>query len=262
MTDDGALTDDETVTDDAVESLAREIRDAESVVAFSGAGVSTASGIPDFRGEDGLWNRYDVEDFHLRRLRADPAGFWTDRLDLAEEIHADAEPNAAHEALARLERAGHLDGVVTQNVDGLHREAGSDEVVELHGNGARVVCLDCEERFDAEAVRERVRDGERPPKCDCGGLLKPDVVLFGERLPEAAMLRAQSLAEDSDVFLAIGSSLSVEPAAGLPRTAARRGATLAIANLDPTPLSEPAAYDFRADVTDLLPRLADAVAAD
>ena len=242
-----------------IDSLAREIRDADSVVAFTGAGVSTASGIPDFRGEDGLWDRYDMDDFHVRRLRADPAKFWDDRLDLAEELYADAGPNAAHDALARLEGAGAVDAVVTQNVDGLHRAAGSDDVIELHGNGARVVCLDCEERFAAEAVRERVRDGERPPTCDCGGLLKPDVVLFGERLPEAAMLRAQSLAEGSDVFLAVGSSLSVEPAAGLPRAAARRGATLAVVNLDETPLSDRAAYDFRADVTDLLPRLTDAV---
>ncbi|MFC5969771.1 NAD-dependent protein deacylase [Halomarina salina] len=247
------------MTDDAVDSLASEIRDAEAVVAFTGAGVSTASGIPDFRGEDGLWNRYDVDDFHVRRLRADPAGFWADRLDLAEELYADAGPNAAHEALARLEEAGHVEAVVTQNVDGLHHAAGSESVIELHGNGSRVACLDCGERFDAESVRERVRGGERPPTCDCGGLLKPDVVLFGEQLPEAAMLRAQSLAEGADVFLAVGSSLSVEPAAGLPRAAERRGATLAVVNLDETPLSDRAAYDLRADVTDVLPRLADAV---
>jgi NAD-dependent deacetylase len=245
--------------DDRVASLAAEVRGADSTVAFTGAGVSTASGIPDFRGEDGLWTRYDVEDFHVRRLRADPAGFWTDRLDLAEELRADADPNPAHEALARLERAGHLDAVVTQNVDGLHRAAGSDEVVKLHGNGSRVVCTDCGDRFDAEPVRERVREGERPPRCDCGGLLKPDVVLFGERLPEAALLRARALAEGADVFLAVGSSLTVEPAAGLPRRAAADGATLAVANLDETPFSGRATYDLRADVTDVLPRLADAV---
>ncbi|MFD1512631.1 SIR2 family NAD-dependent protein deacylase [Halomarina rubra] len=239
-----------------VDSLAAEIRAADTVVAFTGAGVSTASGIPDFRGEGGLWNRYDMEDFHVRRFRADPAGFWTDRLDLAEELYADAGPNAAHDALARLERTGHLDAVVTQNVDGLHRAAGSEEVVELHGNGSRVVCVDCGERSDAEAVRERVRGGERPPTCDCGGLLKPDVVLFGEQLPEAAMLRARSLAREADVFLAVGSSLSVEPAAGLPRTAATRGGTLAIVNLDRTALSERAEYDLRADVTDVLPPVA------
>ncbi|MWG33591.1 NAD-dependent deacylase [Halomarina oriensis] len=248
------------MTDDAtIEALADTVRAAESVVAFTGAGVSTASGIPDFRGEDGLWNRYDTNDFHVRRLRADPAGFWVDRLDLAEELAADVGPNPAHEALARLEAAGHLDAVVTQNVDGLHRAAGSEDVIELHGDRSRVVCLDCGDRSDAEAVRERVRDGERPPRCDCGGLLKPDVVLFGEQLPVGAMQRAQSLARGADVFLAVGSSLSVEPAAGLPRTAAAHGATLAIVNLDETPLSDRAAFDVRDDVTDVLPRLADRV---
>jgi NAD-dependent deacetylase len=249
------------MTDDGrVAALAEAVRGADSVVAFTGAGVSTASGIPDFRGEDGLWERYDMNDFHVRRLRADPAGFWADRLDLAAELYGDVGPNAAHEALARLEAAGHLDAVVTQNVDGLHRAAGSEDVVELHGNGSRVACLDCDRRFDAEPVRDRVRAGERPPHCDCGGLLKPDVVLFGEQLPVGAMQRAQRLAREADVFLAVGSSLSVEPAAGLPRTAATRGATLAVVNLEATPLSDRAAFDLRGDVTDVLPRLADRVA--
>lgn len=237
--------------------LASEIRTAERVVALTGAGVSTASGVPDFRGPDGLWTRYDMADFHLSRFEADPAGFWRDRLDLAAELYdREIEPNAAHEALAGLAEAGHLTGLVTQNVDGLHEAAGHEEAVELHGNGQRAVCTDCGRRFDAPAVRERVRGGELPPRCgDCGGLVKPDVVLFGEQLPDDARLRAQSLARRCDVFLAVGSSLTVEPAASLPREAAVRGATLAVVNLEETPLSKRADYDIRADVTEVLPRV-------
>jgi len=237
------------------------IRDADSVVAMTGAGVSTASGIPDFRGPDGLWSQYDAEDFHISRFEADPAGFWTDRLSMAEELYGgDVSPNAAHETLATLEDAGRLDAVITQNVDGLHQAAGSDSVIELHGNDRRVVCRECRTRYDAERTRRRVRDGARPPACEaCGGLLKPDVVLFGEQLPEHALYRAHALAQRADVFLVVGSSLSVEPAASLPEEAAGRGSTLVLVNLERTPLSGRAEYDFRADATDALPRLVEAV---
>lgn len=242
---------------DDLSALASEIRDAERVVALTGAGVSTASGIPDFRGDSGVWTRLDPSDFHRRRFDRDPTGFWEDRLLLHETMYAadDIAPNAAHEALAALAAADRLDAIVTQNTDGLH--AGADaEVIELHGNAHRVVCTDCGERVAAAPVRERVRDGELPPRCaGCGGLLKPDVVLFGEQLPPAALARAEQLAADADAFLAIGSSLTVEPAASLPRDAARRGATLAVINLESTPHSSRADYDVRADVTDVLPDL-------
>jgi NAD-dependent deacetylase len=280
---------------DDLRFAARAIADADSVVGMTGAGVSTASGVPDFRGDDGLWERHDPMDFHVDRFEADPEGFWTDRLALHESIYgtddesgseasegnntgsdaagagedaedgadgsAAIEPNAAHEALAALEADGHLDALITQNVDGLHAAAGSEELIEIHGSGERVVCRSCRSRFPAEPVRERVREGERPPACaDCGDPLKPDVVLFGESLPEYALLRAHALAEKADVFLVAGSSLSVEPAASLPHTAADRGATMVVVNLDATPLSGRAEYDFRTDVTDLLPRLREAIA--
>ncbi|MFB6171384.1 MAG: NAD-dependent protein deacylase [Haloarculaceae archaeon] len=246
--------------EDELRFAAQAIRDADSVVAMTGAGISTASGIPDFRGEDGLWQTHDPDDFHLRRFEADPGGFWTDRMDVVADLYDDVAPNAAHEALADLQAAGHLDALVTQNVDGLHQEAGHDEVIELHGNGQRVACRDCRRRYPADPVRERVADGEAPPTCEeCGGVLKPDVVLFGEQLPEHALLQAHSRAEKADAFLVVGSSLTVEPAASLPETAAGRGATLVIANFDETPLSSQAEYDWRADVTEVLPRLRDAV---
>ncbi|ADJ14372.1 NAD-dependent protein deacylase [Halalkalicoccus jeotgali] len=243
--------------DDAIDRLASAIRRAESTVALTGAGLSTASGIPDFRGEEGIWNaQFDPADFRIERFLSDPAGFWTDRLALHEAMFGtEIEPNVAHEALATMESRGRLDAVITQNTDGLHAAAGSREVFELHGNAHRVVCMDCGHRGDAEPVRERVRGGERPPRCDCGGLLKPDVVLFGELLPEAIMAEAQRRARESDVFLAVGSSLTVEPAGSLPKIAARDG-FLAVCNFDPTPHDDRAAVVLHEDVTEVLPALA------
>lgn len=243
--------------DEATARLADAIRNADSTVALTGAGVSTASGIPDFRGEDGIWNaQFDPSDFRIGRFLSDPAGFWEDRVKLHEAMFpGEIEPNAAHDALAELESQGRLDALITQNTDGLHGEAGSTELFELHGNAHRVVCMDCGRKIDAEPVRERVREGESPPRCDCGGLLKPDVVLFGESLPGTIMAEAQRRARECDVFLAVGSSLTVEPAASLPKAGARDG-VLAICNFDPTPHDDRADALVREDVTEVLPELA------
>lgn len=245
-------------------SLVDAIRTADSVVALTGAGVSTASGIPDFRSEDGVWSEYDPNDFHIRRFRTDPDGFWRERVEMVEDLFGgDFEPNAAHEALSNLEADGYLDTLITQNVDGLHQEAGSEDLIEIHGNGQRVVCTGCGRTLDIEPVMDRVRDGETPPICErCEDVLKPDVVLFGERLPDGELLRAQSAARSADVFFAIGSSLTVEPAASLPRHAHRNGGTLCIVNLDRTDLSGRAEYEFREDVTEVLPRIADSLSDD
>ncbi|MFC6835926.1 SIR2 family NAD-dependent protein deacylase [Halomarina ordinaria] len=251
------MDEDASIDDRTLRFAAGALADAGSAVAMTGAGVSTASGIPDFRGPDGVWARYDAEDFHISRFEADPAGFWADRLDLVDDLLGEGrEPNAAHEALAALEREGVLEGVVTQNVDGLHQAAGSESVVELHGNGEHVVCVDCGARDALDAVR----DGDLPPRCPaCDGLYKPDVVLFGEQLPEYAWYRAHAMAQNAGAFLVAGSSLSVEPAASLPREAAARGTTLLLVNHERTALSGRAEYDFRADVTEALPALVDAV---
>jgi len=246
------------VDDETMDALADAVQEAEHTVALTGAGVSTASGVPDFRGEDGLWERYDPSDFHRRRLDADPEGFWTDRLELRADLYeADIEPNAAHEALAAMEASGQLDAVLTQNVDGLHAAAGSESAVELHGSNVRVACDDCGRTRPADPVFERAHEGERPPRCEtCSGVLRPDVVLFGERPPEDAFDRAQRQARRADVFLAVGSSLTVRPASTLPEMALEGGATLAVVNFDPTPVTDRAAFDLRADVTAVLPELA------
>ncbi|MFC7236269.1 SIR2 family NAD-dependent protein deacylase [Halosegnis marinus] len=245
-----------------IAAAADRLRVADSVVAFTGAGVSTASGIPDFRSEGGIWERWNPDDFHVRRFRADPDGFWRDRAAMVAEVYDGPEPNAAHEALADLESAGVLDRVVTQNVDGLHTAAGSENVVEIHGSGDRVACTDCGTRRAADPYYESVRAGEvdGAPRCpDCDGVLKPDVVLFGEAMPTGPLGTAKRLAREADAFLVVGSSLTVEPAASLPGRAADTGADLFVANLDPTRVSERAAFDFRADVTEVLPALRDRV---
>lgn len=248
---------------DDLEAAALAIADADRAVAMTGAGVSTASGVPDFRSDGGLWDRYDPEEFHVGRFERDPAGFWELWVEIQAEVFEDAKvaPNPAHEALADLEAAGHLDAVVTQNVDGLHQAAGSDAVIELHGTHDRVECRRCGRKSAAAGAVERARDGEGPPRCEaCSGVLKPASVLFGETLPESALIRAHVHAEKSDAFLVAGSSLTVEPAASLPQTAAETGATLIVVNDEPTTHDGLAACVFREDVTDVLPRIRDAVA--
>ena len=247
---------------DDLAAVASEIGDAERAVVMTGAGLSTASGISDFRGEGGLWERYDPDDFHVASFERDPAGFWELWVEIDEEVFGreSVAPNAAHRALADLEAAGAVEAVLTQNVDGLHRAAGSESVIRLHGDHDRVECRGCGRRSAADDALECARDGELPPRCSaCSGALKPASVLFGEPLPESALLRAHVHAEKSDVFLVAGSSLTVEPAASLPETAAERGATLVIVNEGPTAHDDLATYRFREDVTDVLPRLRDRV---
>ncbi|WP_137286381.1 SIR2 family NAD-dependent protein deacylase [Halorussus salinisoli] len=254
---------------DRIEAAARDLREADAAVALTGAGVSAPSGVPPFRGEDGIWSEYDPDAFDVWRFRRDPGEFWSDWLDLrADLLDADLEPNPAHDALAGLSTTGHLDAVVTQNIDGLHDDAaadrgddaGSDEVIELHGNARRAVCRNCGWTTPADDARERADSGDLPPQCAvCDGALKPDAVLFGEQLPRDALARARQLAADSDVVVVAGSSLTVEPAASLPAEAVDRGATLIVVNLDETPLDSRADYVFRDDVTEVLPAIRDAV---
>ena len=244
-----------------IETLVDALNESATTVVLTGAGVSTASGIPSFRGEDGLWSEFDPEAFHRRRLDADPEGFWADRIDLRGRIYSGDDaaitPNPAHEAIANLESKGFLDAVLTQNIDGLHQEAGSDRVVELHGSHRQVTCDDCGQRESAEAAFDRATDGELPPRCDCGGVLRPDVVLFGESLPDDAIAAANRLAHRADCFLAVGSSLTVHPAAGLPVRATRSDATLGIVNLDPTEKDSLADIVLTGDVTVVLPAIVD-----
>lgn len=244
-------------TQEDLDTLAKALHQADHGIALTGAGLSAASGIPTFRGEDGVWgDAFEEADFHIRRFERDPSGFWEDRLELNNVLRPDeVEPNAGHEALAELTNADVLDAVVTQNTDGLHQAAGTERVLELHGNAERVACFSCGRTKPADRIRDRVRSGENPPTCsECGGIFKPDVVLFGELLPRETLGEAKDLASKSDVILAAGSSLTVDPAASLPTY--QRSGVLAVINLAETRYASRAEYTFRADVTELLPELA------
>lgn len=250
-----------------LDAVADRLERAGSAVALTGAGVSAPSGIPTFRGEDGIWETgFDERDFHIGRFETDPAGFWRDRLDLHEAmLPGDVSPNPAHDALADLEARGHLDAVLTQNTDGLHQRAGSERVLELHGSNRAVECRACGQTAAAEPVRERVRAavesggeaGENPPTCgECGGVLEPAVVLFGEVLPRQTFREARELAAGSDLLLAAGSSLTVHPAASL---AAETRGSLVVVNAESTPADGRADHVLRGDVADVLPALRDRV---
>ena len=235
--------------------LAQLVRDARSVVALTGAGVSVPSGIPDFRSPGtGLWQQVDpMEVAHIDAFHGDPARFWGFYGPRFATLSSKL-PNRAHQALAELERRGLLDAVITQNVDMLHRKAGTRELVEVHGSIASCSCPACGRAVTPDQVRERLRaEPDGVPRCDhCGGPLKPDVVLFGELLPEDALRRAQELCERAGLLLCIGSSLEVYPVAGLPALTLAGGGVVAILTQGPTPIDELASVRLNGDVVDEL----------
>ena len=211
---------------------------ARRVVFFTGAGISTESGIPDFRSPGGIWTRFRPIDFG-EFMASDEARreAWRRKFETDKTLRA-AEPNAGHAAIARLVRQGKASCVVTQNIDGLHQASGvpDERVVELHGNTTYARCLACGERHELDPIRERFeRDGEAPI-CRCGGYVKTATISFGQAMPEAAMARAEEETNACDLFVAVGSSLVVYPAAGFPALAKRRGAGLVILNREPTDL--------------------------
>lgn len=244
-----------------LDDLADALRDADTAVALTGAGISKPSGLPTYRGNDGIWREFGRETFCRTRFEADPSGYWEDRIELREAVYADGrpDPNVAHEALAELDADGHLDGILTQNVDGLHRDAGSADVLELHGTDRTVSCDECGDRVDADPVFERASADDVPPRCDCGGIYRPDVLMYGEEFPDDRFERARSLADSADWLLVAGSSLMVQGVRDLPKMAAEGGGTVAIVNLERTPADAVATHVLRRDVTDVLPALAERV---
>jgi NAD-dependent deacetylase len=234
--------------------LAELVRSAERTVVLTGAGISVPSGIPDFRSPGtGLWANVDpMEVAHISVWRRDPERFWGFYGQRFATLDG-KRPNGAHRALAELERTGRLDGVITQNIDGLHGAAGTRELVEIHGSVATASCLACGERYPLAETRRRLdADSAGVPRCACGQPLKPDVVLFGELLDEAAIERASALAAGADLMLCIGSSLEVYPAAGLPELTLAAGGALAIVTQSATPYDRVAAVRLAGDVVEEL----------
>lgn len=231
--------------DDAqLDRIAEMLASAERGVSFTGAGISTESGIPDFRSPGGFWDRNDASKFTIQNFVRDPE-HRKERWKMAAErrsfVRDDVEPNDGHRALARLEELGLFRGVITQNVDRLHQRAGSKEVLELHGNATEYMCLSCDDRGPISDVIERVKAGEEDPSCEhCGGIVKTATVSFGQQLPADIVMEARRWSYDADVFLVVGSSLLVYPAAGFPEIAKSAGADLVIVNKEPTPQDETA----------------------
>jgi NAD-dependent deacetylase len=222
-----------------IRTAAAIIGDAERLVVLTGAGVSTESGIPDFRSPGGIWSKYDPREFTFDRFCASAEvrrGYWEMGASLYPLLR-DAAPNTAHRALAALERRGGLERIVTQNIDGLHQKAGSspERVIEIHGTALAVTCLTCGWRTDRDTIQTRFAAGDVDPRCACGGLLKPATVSFGQAMPERETAQAFTDARAADAFLVVGSSLVVYPAASLPGVAVERGAPLVIVNREETP---------------------------
>ena len=250
----------ETLTD----QVADLIIDAKRIIVFTGAGVSTESGIPDFRSPGGLWDRFDPDDFTYQKFVSNANArrkqwqlLWKERLT------REVKSNPAHYAIAELDRLGKLDCVITQNVDNLQQKAGvpDDKVFELHGNMQRVICLSCGRGYPLEQIRTRLDEGEEIPDCEvCHGILKPAIVLFGEPMPEEVLHEATLRADNCDLFIVIGSSLVVYPAALMPVYATDAGAKLVIINLSPTPMDEQAAVLIRAKAGEAMSKIAQKVA--
>ncbi len=248
--------------DGPLDTIAQWLADARHVVVLTGAGISTESGIPDFRGPDGVWTKNPAAEKtanleHYMGSREVRVQAWRNRV---EGKYFTAEPNEGHRALVAIEqRLGPaFDTLVTQNVDGLHHAAGSDpaRVIEIHGNVREVKCLGCDWRADMQVALDRVRAGEEDPECpECGDILKSATISFGENLVAADLERAQQAALRADVFLALGTSLGVYPAAALPEFAARRGARLVIFNAQDTPFDDYADAVSHAPLGEILPAL-------
>ncbi len=240
-----------------VPRAAEILSSAKRGVALTGAGVSAESGIPTFRGEGGLWTQYDpVKVASIDSFLADPQSYWQVSRERGRVALA-ARPNAGHVALAELEAVGRIVAVVTQNTDGLHQDSGSKRVIELHGSGRKVECLDCGRIEPRSEVQARL-DVEMPPRCpNCGGsVLKPTVVLFGEPMPAAAVQEAFELARSADVILVVGSSLVVYPAAEIPLVALRAGARMIVVNAEPTPFDRWAEVVIHGRSGEVLPEIA------
>nr|WP_321457265.1 Sir2 family NAD-dependent protein deacetylase [uncultured Cohaesibacter sp.] len=223
------------------EQLAELIEHSDHIVAFTGAGISTESGIPDFRSPNGLWAKMEpimFDDFvSNEETRLED---WRRRFIQNEEF-LQSEPNEGHLALVRLAERGKLDCVITQNIDGLHQRSGlsPDKVIEIHGNGTFATCLDCHEPMSLAVAKSHIEETASAPTCPrCGGLVKTAIINFGQAMPEQEMMSAMQLSGDCDLFIVLGSSLVVYPAAGLPQIAKQHGAKLVIINRDPTPLDE------------------------
>jgi len=257
------------VTEQSLDALVDKVADliinANRVVVFTGAGISTESGLPDFRSPGGIWDKFDPDDFTYEKFVSSPKARYKQWQMFKEGgLITEVKPNPAHYAIAELNRLGKLDCVITQNVDNLHQKAGvpKDKVFELHGNMQWAVCLSCAKRYPMAQLKVRFEAGEEIPDCEvCHGILKPDAVFFGEPLPIEVFEEAAHRSRNCDLFIVIGSTLIIYPAAEMPGYAVKRGAKLVIINLSSTPMDRQATVSIKAKAGETMTRILEQVKA-
>lgn len=242
---------------DAIKAITQDIKKAKHIVIFTGAGISAESGIPTYRGVGGLWNKYDPNVYaNIEYFIKNPSYYWNFFREVRYPLIKEIRPNPAHIALAELETLVNLKTVITQNIDGLHQEAGSSSVIELHGTTRIILCMDCGMEFSMDEIF-LILETEIPPLCPkCNGKLRPSVVFFGESLNPEVLHLAYKETDSCDFFMAVGSSLVVYPAADIPLKAKQRGATLVIINMDSTLLDHFADYVINDQAGKVLPQIA------
>lgn len=234
-----------------MKEIAKLIAKAKFCIALTGAGISTESGIPDFRSKNGIWSKYDINEYaYLHSFISNPAKVWK----MLKEMYLsfkNAEPNNAHYALAELEKKGYLKAVITQNIDDLHQKAGSKNVIEFHGNFKTLTCLSCRNKYRIDEI-----DLDNiPPKCRCNGILKPDIIFFGEGIPKEALIRSYEMANKCDVMLVIGTSCFVYPAGELPLIAKKNKAKIIEINKQESMISSVADYFLKGKAGEILPKI-------
>jgi len=235
-----------------IEWLKEIIYNSKNIVVFTGAGISSESGIPTFRGAGGIWSKYDPNIYaNVNVFLQDSTYYWNFFKDERYPIIKKAKPNKTHNLIAYLEEQGKLKYVITQNIDGLHQKAGNSNVIELHGNTRKINCLKCKKQYSMDEIYKKLNI-ELPPKCICGGRLKPNTILFGEPLPINALRDAEHISKNCELFLVLGSSLVVYPAAQLPVIAKENNSLLVIINKDSTPLDDIADLVFHDSTSKIL----------
>lgn len=230
--------------DEKIKLVAKKIKESKHLVVFTGAGISTESGIPDYRSQGGIWDKFKPVYFdEFMSSEKSRIKYWEQRLDMEKSLSV-SKPNAGHKSLAKLHDRGILKALITQNIDGLHEASGipKEKIIELHGNTRRVRCMRCKKLISWEEAMVMIDAGEKAPACSCGGFLKPDTISFGQAMPVEETQRAAMLSSKSDVFIVVGSTLLVQPAALMPEYAKNAGSFLVIINLSETP------YDNVCDV--------------
>jgi NAD-dependent deacetylase len=241
--------------------IAEKIKQSQRLVFFTGAGISTESGIPDYRSQGGIWDRFRPVYFDEFMTDEDARiRYWEQRLAMEKDL-AGAKPNKGHTAIARLHERGLLAAVITQNIDGLHQESGipDEKVIELHGNTRRVRCMSCRKLISFSEAMAMIESGQKAPQCDCSGFFKPDTISFGQAMPEQETRKAAMLSTQSDLFIVVGSTLLVHPAALMPEYAKNGGAFLVIINLSETPYDSVCDIRITAKAGGVLERIADQV---